>query len=63
MFEGKSLLEYFRLQHLLTGKNGRMSITEYNALLPWMLDVEVSMIQQDQEEEKNRRRGQEPGLF
>lgn len=50
MFEGRDLMEYFRLQHLLKDKG--ISITEYNAMLPWTLDVEISLMRLDQEQAK-----------
>lgn len=31
-------------------------MTEYNAMLPWHLDVELSLIKRDQEEEAERAR-------
>lgn len=53
MFEGRSLMEYFELQHLLKEK-GNISITEFNAMLPWTLDVELSLMRRDQEEARNK---------
>lgn len=52
MFEGKGLMEYFELMHLIREKG--ISITEYNALVPWMLDVELSLMRRDQEAEKRK---------
>lgn len=53
MFEGRSLIHYFEFQHLLR-ETGKMSITEFNAMLPWTFDVEFALMKRDQEERKNK---------
>jgi len=46
-------MEYFELQHLLK-KSGNISITEFNAMLPWTLDVELQLMRKDQEAKRNQ---------
>ncbi len=44
-------MDYFELQHLLK-ESGKMSITEYNAMLPWTLDVEFALMRRAQEDRR-----------
>lgn len=55
--EGMDLLSYFETQHILL-KSGSMSMTEYNALIPWQLDVILSLMKRDQEEKMEKARNQ-----
>lgn len=59
MFEGKSLLTYFELGQELRLRHN-ISETEYNASLPWHVDVKWSLIMRDIEEKKARMRNQNP---
>ena len=53
IFEGYDLLTYFEIQHILM-ESGKISMTEYNAMLPWHLDIELSLIKKDQAEKAER---------
>lgn len=52
MFD-KSLLDFFELSHILR-RDHNISLTEYNQMLPWHLDVYLSLIRRDQEEAKEK---------
>ena len=60
MFEGKDLLQYFEIGHALRTRHS-LSLTEYNALIPWHLDVMLSQIHNDMEESKQRKSSQLAG--
>lgn len=51
MFEGKSLMSYFEIGHILC-EGHNINSTEYNAMLPWHLDVKLALIRRDQDEKK-----------
>lgn len=48
MFEGKTLMSYFEVGHLLSEKHS-VTLTEYNSMLPWHIDVKLSLMRRDQE--------------
>lgn len=49
----KQLLDYFELGKILREEHD-VSMSEYNMMLPWHLDVELSLIRRDQEEKKQK---------
>ena len=53
MFEGKGMMDYFEIGHQLSEKNN-LSLTEYNAMLPWHLSIKVALIARDFEDKKAR---------
>lgn len=49
-----SVLGHYELAHAF-GKLG-VSLAEYNAMLPWQVDLRVSQLERDAEESRNRQR-------
>lgn len=55
--DGKSLETYFRLGHELRERHNT-SWTEYNQMIPWHLDVMVSLIHEELEMKKSKKQSQ-----
>lgn len=56
MFDGHNMMSYHETMHIMS-KNG-LSLTEYNAMLPWHLDVKIQFILKDQEEKNAQKQKQ-----
>lgn len=55
MFE-LDLLEYFEIGHIMK-RDCNISLTEYNAMLPWHREVYIQLIKRDQQADATRQRG------
>ncbi|BAU40015.1 hypothetical protein [Ralstonia phage RSP15] len=55
MLDGKTLESYFRLAHELRERHN-ISLTEYNAMVPWHLGVYVDLIYEELEAKKNQKK-------
>lgn len=53
MFEGQTVLNLLELSHILM-KDHKISLTEFYNMLPWMLEVKLSMITNDYQESINK---------
>lgn len=51
-----SLLDYFEIGHIFKRDNN-ISLSEYNAMLPWHREVYISFIKRDQAAEAQRQKG------
>ena len=57
MFEGRSLVSYYEIAHILK-KDYNISFTEYNMMLPYGLEAELMLIRRDLQEEKEHKQRQ-----
>ncbi len=57
MFE-LDLMEYFEIGHILN-RDCNISLTEYNAMLPWYREVQIQLIKRDQQAELARQKAQQ----
>jgi len=55
MFE-LELIEYFEIGHILK-RDCDITLTEYNAMLPWHREVYTTLIKRDQQAEAQRQTG------